>query len=112
MSGAESFNHLVREREQGRGYLEAERFGGLHVDNHFEPSGLLHRQVGRLFALENAAGIDADLTKRLFEPAAITHQAAGNGKGTIRGDRRHFVTHCQVGELLAPADEERIGTDN
>ena len=44
------------------GTVEAERLGGLEVDDQLELGGLLDRQVGRLLALEDPAGIDADLT--------------------------------------------------
>jgi hypothetical protein len=45
-------------------YLDAEQPGGLQVDDELEPGRLLDRQVRGLGALEDAAGIDADLTKR------------------------------------------------
>ena len=43
------------------GTVEAERLGGLEVDDQLELGRLHDRQVGRLLALENAAGIDAGL---------------------------------------------------
>ena len=43
------------------GTVEAERLGGLEIDDQLELGGLLHRQVGRLLALENPAGVDAGL---------------------------------------------------
>ena len=47
------------------GTVEAKRLGGLEVDDELEFGRLHHRQVGRLGALEDAAGIDADLTKHI-----------------------------------------------
>ena len=38
---------------------------------------LLDRQVGRLLALENPAGVDADLTVSVRNAGSIAHQAAG-----------------------------------
>ena len=69
--------------------------------------GLLHRQVGRLLALEDAAGVDADQTVRLRNAASVAHQAAGRGELAILVDRGHRVAERQCGELFAPADEER-----
>src|ERR1700736_665525 len=51
------FNHLVGECEQRRRLLDAERLGGLQVDQELEPGGAHDRQVGRLLALEDAADV-------------------------------------------------------
>ena len=39
------------------GTVEAERLGGLEVDDQFEFGRRLHRQVGRLLALEDAVDV-------------------------------------------------------
>ena len=44
-------DHLVRLEQERRGHGEAERLGGLEVDDQVELCGLLHRQVGGLRAL-------------------------------------------------------------
>ena len=56
--------------------VEAERLGGLEVDDQLDLCGLDHRQVCRLLALENAAHIDAGLAKRIRQICSIAHQAA------------------------------------
>ena len=53
------FDHLVGAAEQRERKREAERLGGIEVDDQLDFGGLLDRQVGRLLALENAAGVDA-----------------------------------------------------
>ena len=56
------FDHLVGATEQRNGERKTERLGGLEVDDKLNFHRLLDRQFAGLFALENAAGGDADLT--------------------------------------------------
>jgi hypothetical protein len=49
--------------EQREWDRQAERFGGFEVDDELKLRGLLDRQVGWLFALENLAGIEAPTRK-------------------------------------------------
>src|SRR3984893_4442100 len=57
------FDHLVGGDEQRWWDCQAERVCRLEVGDKFNFCGLLHRQLGRLFTLENAAGVDADQAK-------------------------------------------------
>jgi hypothetical protein len=52
-----SLDQLVGLREQQWRHGEAERFGGLKVDDQLEFGRLLHRQIGRFGALEDAIDI-------------------------------------------------------
>ena len=70
--------------EQRRRHGEAEHPGGLGVDDQLELGRLHDRQVRGLGALEDAAGIDADLTIRIRNVGSVAHQPAGFGKFTHR----------------------------
>src|SRR6516225_2074828 len=70
------FDHLVGEREKVRRDCEAERLRGLEIDDQLELRWLHDWKIGRLFALEDAAGVDAGLTIGVSQAGAITHQAA------------------------------------
>ena len=59
-----SFDHLVGAASSVERHVEAERLGGLEVDDELELGRLLDRQVGRFLALENAADVDAGLAIR------------------------------------------------
>jgi hypothetical protein len=48
------FDHFVGAAEQGTQQVHGEQFRGLEIDDQLPLCGLLHRQVGGLFALENA----------------------------------------------------------
>jgi hypothetical protein len=54
---AHSFDHLVGGADKGWRQVEAKRPGGLQVDDEMKFGRCLHRQVGRLFALEDAIDI-------------------------------------------------------
>jgi hypothetical protein len=49
------------------------------------------RQPGRFFAVENATGIEADLTIHVREIGSVAHQSAGFGKRAIEINRGQSV---------------------
>src|ERR1700730_13299239 len=55
-------DHLVGGCEERFRHIEAECFCGHEIDHQLEFGGLQDWQIGRLGALEDVAGIDADLT--------------------------------------------------
>jgi len=55
-------NDLVGAAEQREWEGDAKHSGGLEVDDQIDFCPPLHRQVRRLFALENAASVDAGQT--------------------------------------------------
>ena len=69
------------------------------------------RQVRGLRALEDAAGIDADLTIRIRNAGSVAHQPADFGISRDRISRRDRVARRQVDQLDTPAGEEGVGAD-
>src|SRR3954452_22287682 len=69
-----SFDHLVGTAEQRDREHETERFGGFHVDDQFDLCCKLHRQIGRLLALENAAHISANNAIGLVCIRSVAHE--------------------------------------
>src|SRR5262249_48893822 len=76
--------HLVRDRD-------AERLGGLEVDDQREFGWLHDRQIGRLLALEDAAAVDAHQACRVCKIASVAYQAACGDELAIEGNRGHCV---------------------
>src|SRR5262245_7510290 len=92
---AVSFDHLVGGNEQFVWHGKAERSGGLVIDDQLEFARLHYRQIGRLGALENAAGIYADLTTGIRQTRSVAHQRAGFDILASRIYRRHPVDRRQ-----------------
>src|SRR5262245_44382168 len=107
-----SFDYLVGAAQQRHRNGEAECLCGLEVDNQFDFRPLYDWQVGRLIALENAAGVNSGLARRICKTSSIAHKTAGCGILVILIDRWHSVTERQCGELFAVVGEEWIGCDH
>src|SRR6516164_306098 len=108
---ARLFDYLIGAREQHRGHVEAEHPGGPGVDDQLELVRLHDRQVRRLGTLEDAAGIDANLTESILDVGSVTHQPTGFGILTHRIYRGNRVARRQLGQLDTSADEKGTGGD-
>src|SRR5215831_15547686 len=106
-----SLDYFVRAAEERDRDCETERLGGLHVDDEFDFRRLLHRQVSRVLALEDAAGVDATETIRVPDTASVAHQTTGRCEFSKLEDRRYRVAERQRGELFGAAGEKGIRAD-
>src|SRR5262249_41662845 len=73
---------------------------------------LQDRQVGRLLALENAAGVNASLAKGVRKASAVAHQAAGRGEFAPRVNCRNPMSVSQRHKFFAPGGKERSGSND
>ena len=70
------------------GTVEAERLGGLEVDHQLVLGRRLHRQVGRLLALEDAVDVAGRAPVLVDQIRPIGDQAAGGDERADRGRPR------------------------
>ena len=99
-----SFDHLVGAAREGQRHGNAERLGGLEVEDQLDLRGLLHRQVSGLLAPENAPGVETGQTVRL-----LAHQTAGGGELAQKIDCWDAVAEGECAELRGVTAEQRIG---
>src|SRR5262249_32327252 len=84
---AVSLDHLVGSHLESQWNCKPKRFGGFEVYHEFKLGRLHDRQVGRLFALENPAGVDTGLPPSIKIVRRIAYKTAdchGRAQGVNR----------------------------
>ncbi len=89
----ELFDHLVGASEQGERHGDAERLRRLQVDNQLDLGRLLHRQVGKLFAFQDAARVDAGKAVR-FGKVAVAANGRSAQREASRVQRLKSIFNC------------------
>jgi len=88
-------------------YGEAERFGGFEVDHKFILGRRLHRQIGRLFAFENAIDVLGRAPELFDLVNAVTDQAAAHDVAAVGIDRGQPVPRGKRDDQLAVHEHAR-----
>src|SRR5437867_11718548 len=78
-----SLNEPIRPLQQWRWNREAERLGGLQIDDELELRGLFDRQVGRLGSFEDPVDEPRRLAAQLPVGGAVAGQAARSAKDGV-----------------------------
>jgi hypothetical protein len=81
---------IGRNRESHR-YVDAQRSGGLEVEDKFVFDRLHHWQLTRLLTLEDASHLDVGLTISIDDTSSIACQTASLGKFAAVVHDREFV---------------------
>ena len=74
------FDRFISAAKDRQRYAQAERLGCLEIDDEFDFRRLLNRQIGRFFAIEDAADIVTDDAMLLGGARAVADQAASHGE--------------------------------
>src|SRR5262249_47208713 len=80
---------------------ETQRFSGLEIEDQLNFCDLLHRQIGRLFALETPAGVGPGLPPSIKIVRSIAHKTSSRdvlAQWIDRGDR---IARYQRDDLIA-----------
>ena len=101
------FDHLVGTCEQRRRHGEADRLGGLKVDDELELGRGLHRQVGRLLALEDAIDVARGLPVLDRTVRPVRDQAAGAQNRSSWISRRELEAGGKCGDQIAVKQYQR-----
>src|SRR5262245_49907379 len=107
--GGASLDHLVGAAGERKRDSDAERPGGLEIEDQLDFRGLHDREVSRLLALENAPGTETGQTVRLRNAASVAHQTAGGGELALKIDCWNPVAEGECAELRGVAAEPWIG---
>src|SRR5882672_9328415 len=107
-----SFDDLVGAGEDRWRDGEAERLGGIEIDNQLECGRMLNGQIGGLSAFEDLSDVIAAQAGCAGAARSIADQAAGRGVFTPVIDRRNHMACRQRHELVETAVEERVAGEN
>ena len=96
-----SFDNLVGDLLEVHRHVEAQRHGGLEVDDKLILCRRLHRHIGWLVALEDAVDVARRAAIQIDAVRPIGEQAAGSNERAIEVDRWELVPRRKRNDQIA-----------
>ena len=93
------FDHLIGAREQRLRYGKSERLCGFEIDYQLILCRRLHRQIGRLLALEDAIDVTGGAAVLIDRVYPIHEEGAGEGERVV--DRGQMVFGRESNDQVA-----------
>src|SRR5450830_236904 len=107
-----SFDHLIGAREQRWRHGEAERLGGLQIDNQIEGGWELDGQIGGPRAFENPSSKNSGLTINIWNICTVAHQAASLDLDAGAPNIGQRISSGVDGNLATLAGKEGVRSDD
>src|SRR6266536_635039 len=106
-----SLDRLVEADQYRQRHFQSECLRAFEVDHQLELGWQDDRQVGRLRALEDLAGVKTGLAVRIGNAGSVAYQPAGHGELPQEVHRRQRVARRQRAKTIAPAEIQRVAAD-